>query len=202
MRWVLLYRPFSQLFVADKYVYYALSDVANIINNTDLDKISQTLANGKRDKESLRKPVRLKGEWNLDPTKGYQFRTELSFEKGKGIIEIDSPSFLGGNGNRLGPMAYCVAGITSCFIATFTSVAATQGINLTKPNVNTECMINFAKTFDVADEPITEGISFEIDAESNNADRQKLQEVVKMAEERCPAMYSMSHVIKVNAQIR
>ena len=62
-------------------------------------------------------------------------------------------------------------------------------------------MINFAKTFDVADEPITEGISFEIDAESNNADKQKLQ-VVKMAEERCPAMYSMSHVIKVNAQIR
>jgi len=95
-----------------------------------------------------------------------------------------------------------VAGITSCFIATFTSITATQGIKLTKLNVNTECMINFAKTFDVADEPITEGISFEIDAESNNADKQKLQELVQMAKERCPAMYSMSHVIKVNAQIR
>ncbi len=174
----------------------------NIINNTDLDKIFQTVANGKKDKESLRRPVKLKGEWNLDPTKGYQFRTELSFEKGKGVIEIDSPSFLGGNGNKLGPMAYCVAGITSCFIATFTSLAATQGINLTKLTVNTECMINFAKTFNIADEPITEGISFEIDAESNNADKKKLQEVVKMAEERCPAMYSMSHVIKTNAQIR
>ena len=189
------------MFIADKYVYYVLSDMANVINNTDLEKISQTVANGKEDKESLRRPVKLKGEWNLDPTKGYQFRTELSFEKGKEVIEIDSPSYLGGNGNRLGPMAYCVAGITSCFIATFTSIAATQRINLTKLNVNTECIINFAKTFDVADEPITEGISFEIDAESNNVDKQKLQEVVKMAEERCPAMYSMSHVIKVNAQI-
>ena len=189
-------------FIADKYAYYVLSDMTNVINNTDLDKISQTVANGKRDKESLKRPVKMNGEWNLDPTKGYQFRTEVSFEKGKGVIEIDSPSFLGGNGNRLGPMAYCVAGITSCFIATFTSVAATQGIKLTKLNVNTECMINFAKTFDVADEPITEGISFEIDAESSNADKQKLQEVVKMAEERCPAMFSMSHVIKVNAQIR
>src|SRR5437667_10202470 len=108
----------------------------------------------------------------------------------------------GWNGNRLGPMAYCVAGITSCFIATFTSVAATQGIRLTKLNVNTECIINFAKTFDIADEPITEGINFEIAAESHNADKQKLQELVKMAEERCPAMYSMSHEIKVNAQIR
>jgi uncharacterized OsmC-like protein len=55
-------------------------------------------------------------------------------------IEIDSPSFLGGNGNRLGPMAYCVACITSCFIATFTSVAASQGVSLTKLNVNTECI--------------------------------------------------------------
>jgi uncharacterized OsmC-like protein len=176
--------------------------MSKVINNTDLDKLSQTVATGKKDKESLRRPVKLRGEWNLDPTKGYQFRTELSYEKGKGVIEIDSPSFLGGNGNRLGPMAYCVAGITSCFIATFTSVAATQGINLTKLNVNTECMINFAKTFDIADEPITEGIDFEIDAESNNADKQKLQQLVKMAEERCPAMYSMSHMIKVNAQIK
>src|SRR6266550_7589085 len=102
------------------------------INNTDLDKVAQTVANGKKDKQSLRKPVKLQCEWILDPSKNYQFRTELSYEKGKEVIEIDSPSFLGGNGNRLGPMAYCVAGITSCFIATFTSVAASQGVKLTK----------------------------------------------------------------------
>ena len=98
-------------------------------------------------------------------------------------------------------MAYCVAGITSCFIATFASVGASQGVRLTKIVVNTECMINFAKTFDLGNEPITEGINFEIEAESENADKQKLQELVKMAEERCPAMYSMSHEIRVNAQI-
>lgn len=176
--------------------------MANVINNTDLDKISQTVANGKKDKQSLRKPVKLQGEWNLDPSKGYQFRTELSYEKGKEVIEIDSPSFLGGNGNRLGPMAYCVAGITSCFIATFASVAASQGVKFTKLVVNTECTINFAKTFDLANEPITEGINFEIETESENADKQKLLELVKMAEERCPAMYSMSHEIRVNAQIK
>ncbi len=98
-------------------------------------------------------------EWNF-PSKGYQFKTELSYEKGKQVIEIDSPSFLGGNGDRLGPMAYCVTGITSYFIATFVTVAAAKGIRLSKLNVNTECIINFAKTFDVADEPITEGIIF------------------------------------------
>jgi uncharacterized OsmC-like protein len=150
----------------------------------------------------VRKPVILQGEWNLDQSKGYQFKTELSYEKGKQVIEIDSPSFLGGNGNRLGPMAYCVAGITSCFLATFVSIASSKGIKLTKLNVNTECIINFAKTFDIADEPITEGVNFQIEAQSDNADKQQLQELVRMAEERCPAMYSMKHEVKVNATIK
>jgi len=174
----------------------------NVVNNVDLEKISQTVINGKKDKTTLRKPVKLQGQWNFDPSKGYQFRTELAFEKGKQIIEIDSPSFLGGGGNRLGPMAYCVAGITSCFIATFVGVAASQGIKLTKLNVNTECSVNFAKTFDITNEPITEGISFQIDTQSENANKQKLEQILRIAEERCPAMYSMSHIIKVNAQIK
>ena len=174
----------------------------NIINNVDLDKVSQTAASGKKDKNTLKKPVKLQGQWNFDPNKGYQFKTELSFEKGKETIEIDSPSFLGGQGNRLGPMAYCIAGITSCFIGTFVGIAAQKGIKLTKLTVNTECKINFAKTFDVADEPITEGIDFEIEAQSEDGDRKKLEEIIKLAEERCPAVYSMSHVIKVNTRIK
>jgi uncharacterized OsmC-like protein len=176
--------------------------MANVLNNTDLDKVAQTVANGMKDKQSLKRPVKLQGEWSLDPRKNYQFRTELSYEKGKEVVEIDSPSFLGGNGNRLGPMAYCIAGITSCFIATFVSLAASQRVKLTKLIVNTECMINFAKTFDIANEPITEGINFEIAAESENADKEKLQELLKTAEERCPAIYSMPHNIKVDAQIK
>jgi uncharacterized OsmC-like protein len=177
--------------------------MSKVINNIDLEKIQNTSENGRKNKESLRKPVKLEGEWNLfDIDKGYQFRTEVSYEKGKEVIEIDSPSFLGGNGDRLGPMAYCIAGITSCFIATFATIASSQGITLSKLNVRSECNINFAKTFDIADEPITEGINFEIDAQSENADNQKLQEILAIAEEKCPAMYSMRHVIKVNATIR
>ena len=99
-------------------------------------------------------------------------------------------------------MAYCIAGITSCFIATFVTIASSHGITLNKLKVKSECNINFAKTFDIADEPITEGINFEIDAQSDNADSQKLQEILAIAEERCPAMYSMLHVIKVKATMR
>ncbi|RPI83138.1 MAG: OsmC family peroxiredoxin, partial [Nitrosopumilales archaeon] len=57
----------------------------SVINNVDLDKISQTTAMGKKDKSTLRKPVKLEGEWILDSTAGYQFKTELSYENGKQI---------------------------------------------------------------------------------------------------------------------
>ena len=178
--------------------------MTNIINNIDLDKIQNTIDNGKKERQFVRKPVKLHGEWNLDPNSEYQFKTELTYEKGKQTIEIDSPSFLGGNGNRVGPMGYCIAGITSCFIATFVSVASNQGIIFNKLNVDAECNINFAKTFDIADEPITESINFFIDAKSEDKiiDKQKLEELIRMAEERCPAIYSMSHVIKVNVEVK
>jgi uncharacterized OsmC-like protein len=175
--------------------------VAKFLNNVDLEKVSQTSENGKKDKSTLKKPVKLQGEWILDSNQGFQFKTELGFEKGKQVIEVDSPSFLGGQGNRLGPMACCVAGITSCFIGTFVGIAAQKGIKLTKLKVDTECLVNFAKTFDIADEPITEGINFKVDAQSENATKLQLQEILAMAEERCPAMYSMSHKINVDARI-
>lgn len=176
--------------------------MAKTLNNVDLDKVAQTVEKGKDDKYTLKKPVKLEGEWILDPSSGFQFKTELGFEKGKQVIEIDSPSFLGGQGNRLGPMAYCIAGITSCFIGTFVGIAAQQEIKLTKVKVSTECKVNFAKSFDIADEPITEGISFSVDVAAENADGSKLQELLDMAQERCPAMYSMSHKINVDAKIQ
>jgi uncharacterized OsmC-like protein len=175
--------------------------MSKIINNVDLDKVAKITESGKKEKLTLRKPIKLYGEWNLDPTKEYQFRTELQYEKGKQVVEIDSPSFLGGNGNRLGPMAYCIAGITSCFVATFVTVTSSKGIRLSKLNVDTQCDINFAKTFDIANEPITEGIELQIEAESPDADKKQLQEIIRMAEERCPAMYSTKHEIKVNSTI-
>ena len=61
--------------------------MTHVINNVDLDKISQTTAMGKKDKSTLRKPVKLEGEWILDSAAGYQFKTELSYENGKQIIK-------------------------------------------------------------------------------------------------------------------
>ena len=41
--------------------------MTQIVNNVDLDKVAQTAASGKKDISTLRKPVKLQGEWNLNP---------------------------------------------------------------------------------------------------------------------------------------
>lgn len=46
--------------------------MSKIINNADLDKVAKTTESGKKEKLILRKPIKLYGEWNLDPTKEYQ----------------------------------------------------------------------------------------------------------------------------------
>lgn len=172
--------------------------MVRIINNIDLDKVQKTIDEGKTNASSLRKPVKLEGEWMFDETIGYQFRTELSYEKGKQVIEIDSPSFLGGGGNRLGPMAYCIAGITSCFVGTLVGIASSKGIIITSLKIKTECNVNFAKTFDISNEPITEGINFHLNIQAKNANREIISELINSAKEKCPAVYSMSNPIRIN----
>ena len=176
--------------------------MSNLVNNVDLEKIAKTVDDGKKDRTTLRKPVKLYGEWLLDSAQKYQFRTEMSYEKGKQLIEIDSPSLMGGGGNRLGPMAYCVTGIASCFISIFASIAAMMNVKLMKLAVDAECRVNFAKIFDVADEPIMEGLILQLDVQSENTERNKLEKILEMTQERCPAIYSMTHIIKVHAKLK
>ncbi|MEM4369988.1 MAG: hypothetical protein QW444_00590, partial [Candidatus Nitrosocaldus sp.] len=70
----------------------------SIVNNVDLSKVSALIEQGKKDKSALRKIIRLEGEWILDESKGFQFRSEMAYEKGKQVLEIDSPTWLGGQG--------------------------------------------------------------------------------------------------------
>jgi uncharacterized OsmC-like protein len=83
-------------------------------------------------------------QWNMTTERAINSGQNF-FAKSKQIIEIDLPSFLKGDGNMLEPTGDCVAGITSCFIAIFATVAAHASVRLTKLNVNAEFNMNFAK---------------------------------------------------------
>ena len=174
---------------------------ASIVNNVNLDQIAESVRKGRTDRTTLRKRVPLHGEWSLDPASPFQFTTHVEYEQGTQQIEIDSPSFLGGKGSRLGPTNYCVVGMASCLALTFAILAARHGVRLSKLAIDAECDLDFEKYLDVSDEPVVEEVRFRLTAEGKDTTREKLSELLRMAEERCPAVYMLVNPIRVRAEL-
>ena len=169
------------------------------VNHVNTDRIDETTTKGRSDPQAVKRIVKLEGKWVFDNEQP-QFVTELTHEKGKQGIEIDSPTFMGGNGSRLGPMQYCIAGIASCFLSTVITVATVRNVKLRSASISAECQLNFGKTFDISDDPITESVNFKVNLDGD-ADKDKLNLIIKEAEEKCPAVYSLTHQIKVNSTL-
>lgn len=171
------------------------------LNRVDLKKLAKSIDAAKADPKEAKKVNRVDGEWILDETQGPQFRAEVKTEKASFTLEADSPSFLGGGGTRPSPLHYCMYGVASCFASTFASVASGKGIILRKLRVSAECDINFSKTFGLGDAPIVERVSLVLQVLSD-AKGKKLEEILKLAEERCPAVFSFKNPITVKASFQ
>ncbi len=172
-----------------------------MVNNVNLDRIAESARNGLRDESTLSKRVPFHGEWSLDPGSAFQLTADLEYEQGVQRIEIDSPTFLGGKGSRLGPTNYCVVGMASCFALTFAILAARHSVRLSRLAIDAECDLNFGKYLDVGEEPVVEEVRFRVTAESSDTTREKLSELIRMAEERCPAVYMLVNRIRVQAEL-
>lgn len=171
-----------------------------VVNNVDLDKIQNSVSSMKKDPTKAKKINRVEGEWLCDGSSGPQFRADFETETGKFTLEADSPSFLGGNGSRPGPLHYCIFGLTSCFASTFMTLAAMEGISIKKARFQGECYVDFSKTFGLGDKPIIERAKFRVIANSD-ASKEVLTRLTKLAEERCPGMYSLVNKIKIETEL-
>ncbi len=169
------------------------------VNNVDLDKIRNVVEKWKTDQTVLKKKMAIKGEWNLK--EGPQFRINLKYENGETTLNIDSPSFMGGDGKAPSPLQICLSGLVSCFAGTLASIAAEKGIELEKLEVGAEAAYDFSKTFGLTNNPIAQGVTFTVDIKAKNADENKISEIVKEAEERCPAMFCLKNPIPVSVNI-
>lgn len=175
--------------------------LALIVNNVNMDRVEESARNGVKNESALRKRVPFHGEWSLDPSAPFQLTAALEYEQGIQRIEIDSPTFLGGKGSRLGPTNYCVVGMASCFALTFAVLAARHGVRLSRLAIDAECDLNFGKYLDVGEGPVVEGVRFRVTAESGDASRETLSELTRLAEERCPAVYMLVNPIRVEAEL-
>ncbi len=170
-----------------------------IMNNVNVSALEQVAKEAETDASKTKRIQKIEGEWLLEAG-GPQFRAEVSFEGGKIVFESDQPKNLGGGGTRPGPLHYCFFGLVSCYTATFAAMAAMKGIELKKLTAKLEGNLNFSRVFGLSGGPVMEEIRIILQVVSD-APREKLEEVEKLASERCPAVFALTEKVRLNTAL-
>lgn len=169
------------------------------INNVNVDKLKATVQDVSKDLSKSKKVTKVEGEWRLNG--GAQFGATVSFENGKITLEADQPTFLGGGGTQPGPMIYCLYGSASCYVATFATMAAMEGIALKKLRITAESNLDFSKVFGLSNNPIAEKVKFTLYVESD-APAEKLRALEELSKQRCPAVYCLTNPIPLETEMK
>ncbi len=164
------------------------------LNNVDLDKVTDFGEQIRQDPSKARKMQVVEGEWLAGVGK-VQFRGLVKFEGGQSLFEVDNPTFMGGGGSLPGPMHYCFFGLASCYTGIFATMAAMLGIELKKVKTRVEADINFSRMFALGDQPAIEEVRVFLKVVSP-ASPEKIREAEKMAQERCPVVFTLLNPIK------
>ena len=167
------------------------------INNVNLEKAGAFVEEVKQDKNKALKVKRVEGTWNLESGK-VQFTSTLEHPNGRTIVEADGPPFMGGSGIKPDPVQYCLFGLAACYAQTFASIAAEKGIKLKHLKVAAENKVNLSKALGLSNEPIVEKVVLEINASASKGEN--LDEVKKLAEQRCPGVYCLTNAIKLEVK--
>lgn len=170
------------------------------LNNIDLDRVQQTIAAIRQDPAQARRPQRVAVTWNFVEGEP-QMRATVTVEGRPQTLEADSPSFLGGQGLRPGPIPYCLFAFASCFAGSFAGAAAELGVRLTYLQVAAETVVDFTRPLGLGENPPAEGLTFIVEA-ATDGDPARLEEVKALAYRRCPAVYCITNPIPLTVQLK
>ncbi|MEE8318143.1 MAG: OsmC family protein, partial [Dehalococcoidales bacterium] len=103
-------------------------------------------------------------------------------------------------GTRPGPLHYCFFGLVSCYTATFAAMASMMGVELKKLSARLESNLDFSRVFGLSQAPVMEKIRIILQVKSD-APREKLEEIERLAYERCPAVYALSTPVNLDTSL-
>ena len=169
------------------------------INNVNVQAMRDFAGQIEKDPATAKKVKTVTGRWVFEDGKP-QFSADVDYPKGKLRLETDFAPFVGGEGLRPDPVSYCMYGFASCFAGTFVAVAATEGVELKQVEVTIENEIDLSRPMGVADRPVTEGMTATLRVVSA-APADKLQEIRRLAEERCPGVYCITNPIPFTSRL-
>lgn len=170
-----------------------------VLNNVNVSALEKVIKEAAIDISKVKRTQKIDGEWLLDEG-GPQFKAEISFEGGKVVMESDQPKGLGGGGTRPGPLHYCFFGLVSCYTATFAAMASQMGIRLSKLSAKLEGNLDLSRVWGLSKEPVMEEIRITLEVKSD-ASREKLEQIEKLASERCPAVFALTEPVRLKTNL-
>ncbi|MHA2233265.1 MAG: OsmC family protein [Candidatus Hodarchaeales archaeon] len=169
-------------------------------NHVNVGKLQELAEKIQKDPAAAKINPKVAGKWIFKQGEP-QFRSVVEVEGGTFTIDADMPTSLGGWGSQPGPLQYCLYGLASCYAFTFAALAAEENIELKRLEIAAESNIDVSKVLGLSDNPIVEGAKWTVTVDSD-ADDAKIDELKKLAEERCPAVYCLTNPIKLNIDVK
>lgn len=173
--------------------------MTTVLNNVNVEALQAFARQAEKDPSQTRKSKKVEGEWVLEEGKP-QFRATLDFPKGKRVVETDFAPFMGGWGSEPDPVQYCLYGFASCYASTFATMASLEGVKLSSLHVTAQNKLDLSRTLGLSDRPIVEKLEITLTVGSD-ASREKLEELEKLAFQRCPAVFCLTNPIQVETQV-
>jgi uncharacterized OsmC-like protein len=167
------------------------------LNNVNAERMKGFVEEVKRDPKVAEKHKTVEGTWVFQEGKP-QFVAELPYEKGKAEVACELPPFAGGWGTSPDPIQYCLYGLAACFAATFVATAVSEGIALRSLKVTAENWVDLRKQLGLSKDDIIKRVKLTVKVEAD-ADREELEKLMGLAEERCPGTECVTRSIPFEA---
>lgn len=169
------------------------------VNNVDVGSLQRFAEQVKSDPAAAKRVKSVTGRWCFEQGKP-QFVAEVQYPGGQTTIESDFAPFMGGGGLKPDPIAYCLYGFAACFAGTYAAVAAEQGVALERLEVTIQNELDLTRSLGLGTGPATQGMKASLTVESDAAP-EKLEDLRRLAEERCPGVYCITNPIPFESAI-
>ncbi len=169
------------------------------LNNIDLAQVIAYRDEMRNDPKEAKFTAKIQGEW-LFPEDGPQFRATVPVKDGTYTMESSHPNFSGPR-KFPGPMAFGLFWFAACFTSTFMTDAALQQVKIDQVKTRVEADLNYLGQFDLGDAPLVEEFRLILEVKSG-APEKKIQELKDHALKGCIGMYTITHAIRLKAEVR
>lgn len=159
-----------------------------ITNNVDFSRLAGTEETASGNGGHFHVEKHIDGEFHMEGSP--MFTAELSSEHARFTMGADEPGVLGGQGVHTTPLSYLLFGVMSCYASTVAIQAGMKGVELKKLKVRGSLYYDIGPVVSGIDTPIIKSLKLELDSDRD------LKEIIGISNQRCPALYAISHGVE------